>query len=74
MKALSNRPAICAHFKKQLDRLEIEARTDEGAAKFFGEVNSVYEALVNNKPDAEVIRRAEYVGLASWLVGHGGVA
>lgn len=45
-----------------LDRIVPESDEDEGAAEYYGEVNSVIMVIEAGKSDAEIIAAAEWVG------------
>ena len=51
--------------KNRLAAIEFESEEDEGAAEYYGEVDSVIQVLTANKSDEAIIDAAILVGLDS---------
>ena len=63
MKSL-NRPGLLNHLKAMQGRIEYESEEDEGAQEFYGEIQSVIDAVKAGKTDAEIQDAADWVSIS----------
>jgi hypothetical protein len=71
MNCLINRAASLLSLKEYQTRIVPESDEDEGAAEFWGEIQSVIDVLDRGGTDVEVIEAARWVGLEECLKARG---